>query len=254
MNAEIVAIIAALLSLGLCVGIMVVSRRMKFDLNAPTFAVLLVIPLCVYMLASGRLTELSAPGGWQLKFKKVISEVVDTAQLVPVVPIEVRAMHLPLPDTVLIHSPNCLRISLNDNYNYGFLCDYLKYVKNTFATGQVKYLVLVTGTNQFDSMIPIGSITANSELTTPRGECNATELISWIRDNNVKKLSGLKGYAGIDQAASLRSSKQSCLHAMYEMGLETLPVINRKGEIIGFIERNQLVAEILVDVTKRLGE
>jgi hypothetical protein len=69
MKRELVALCFAFLALFVAVGVLFLIHLYADKRDSVALIALLAIPLFVYVILSGRLLEVSAPGGWAAKFR-----------------------------------------------------------------------------------------------------------------------------------------------------------------------------------------
>ena len=133
------------------------------------------------------------------------------------------------------------------------ICEYLAYVGQNLGAETVRYVVFLDNSERFLALLPVTSISRNSELNPPEGECRAWELMEWMREKNYKELRQLNGFVATENSASMEWSKSDCLRAMFRGSLEALPVV-KDTRLIGIVERTRLVTSIVVDISGRLED
>src|SRR5262249_11890048 len=76
---EMVAVVTAAGSIILGLLVVVAAKHYVDSLEASVLITLIMLPLLAYVIASGRLAELKAPGGLEAKFTQAASESVSPA-------------------------------------------------------------------------------------------------------------------------------------------------------------------------------
>ena len=79
---EWLAIIVSAAVLIAAVGILFLVKQLLGSVDGSAFVAILLVPLIVYALASGRLAEFSGPGGWGAKFRSAATSQVETSDII----------------------------------------------------------------------------------------------------------------------------------------------------------------------------
>ena len=82
MSAESLAVVSSGIVLLVALGLLFVLSRAFGKVDGATFIAILLVPLLVYGILSGRLAEFSGPGGWGAKFQAVAEMEIDPTAIV----------------------------------------------------------------------------------------------------------------------------------------------------------------------------
>ncbi len=241
------AAIAAALSLGLAVAVAALLKAKAGIQDAPIIITLLILPLLVYGVVSGRIRELHAPGGWLAKFDTSANTGIQS-DILPIEPILVQKDFVEHSIETLRKRPNALKLILQDGAVDLPICDY---IDSLLASPAFRYVVFVNSAEDFVGIIPISSIAA--ELT-PGGDCRSRDLIQWIVTEQFEEVGKVPGFIWRKNAASPDWSKRRCLEEMQNKGIDLLPVVGKDNKLQGVIEKGQLVSSLIVDVAARLRD
>ena len=80
-STETMGIIAGALALVVAVTLLVGLKKYLDTIDGTVFVALLLLPLIVYAVGSGRLEQFSAPGGWGATFRDTANATVRTQKL-----------------------------------------------------------------------------------------------------------------------------------------------------------------------------
>ena len=220
--------------------------------NAVIVVTVMLLPLLVYGIVSGRLKELRGPWGWAAIFSSTVEERITRRQILPIEPIVVEKPFKRPDKGPLRRQPTVLQIKVDKNNLALPICAYLMYLASRLASQAVRYVIFVDTFGEFLAMIPVASFSKDAKLITKDGECTADHLIEWVafmdKDDTVK---GIKGFVGSHDAAAFSWSRRKCLETMEEKHIEALPVVE-DGKIEGIAERAQLVTSLIVEVAAKL--
>ena len=65
-------------------------------------------------------------------------------------------------------------------------------------------------------------------------------------------LSRLPGFVSVDQAVTRKQSKRDVLRQMEKIAVDSLPVVDQSGLFFGMVDRSQLTASHILEVSDRL--
>jgi hypothetical protein len=82
MSAESLAVVSSGIVLLVALGLLFMLSRAFGKVDGATFIAILLVPLLVYGILSGRLAEFSGPGGWGAKFQAVAEMEIDPTAIV----------------------------------------------------------------------------------------------------------------------------------------------------------------------------
>ena len=82
MSPESLAVVSSAIVLLVALGLLFLLSRAFGKVDGATFIAILLVPLLVYGILSGRLAEFSGPGGWGAKFQAVAEMEIDPTAIV----------------------------------------------------------------------------------------------------------------------------------------------------------------------------
>jgi CBS domain-containing protein len=210
---------------------------------------LLVIPLVVYAVASGRLEELRG-GGIEARFARVATATVtpDSRQL----PVEAiygveKASPRQLPAVLDRLADETAPIGLTivlgkDRYTRDALRKYL------VALGQLpkfKFVVFVDPEGRFEAYMPhwlLGRL-----LEGPRSSAFVTAL-------NEGLIGTIRRYPGVVRhAITTKHTNEHALREMERQGLEAIVVLDEERRVVGVVEREDVLSTMLLALSEQRG-
>jgi hypothetical protein len=210
---------------------------------------LLVIPLVVYAVASGRLEELRG-GGIEARFARVAAATVtpESTQL-PVEamygvekanPRELPAVLDRLADET---APTGLTIVVGkDRYTRDALRNYLA------ALGQLrtfKFVVFVDLEGRFEAYMPYWLL--DRLLEGPRGG-------EFVRALNEGLIGTIRRYPGVVRdAITTKHTNEHALREMERQGLEAIVVVDEERRVVGVVEREKVLSTMLLALSEQRG-
>jgi hypothetical protein len=236
--------------------------------------VLLVLPVILWLLASGQLESFKiGSGGLQVKTALQRAALAKIELQISQIPVELPSVvskkeglgKLP---SILASRPQALAFTLHHENWYDELA-VKQYVSQLSALEGFKYF-LFYGADQEHAFL--GAISAANlarhllrdenprRQPARRRAANPTiDLSEFIEVLNSKKppdrLKTLSGFVGPDEAVNKTDDKKSVLSRMDEQSLSWLPVVDKKtNKFAGIVEQSRLAASLILDVTKSLDE
>ncbi len=76
----------------------------------------------------------------------------------------------------------------------------------------------------------------------------------WLKTSDRDSLSGLPGFISKDHTISRDTDKKTALELMERLGVDTLPVVDGGGRLVGVVERARLTASLIIDVAEELKQ
>lgn len=214
-------------------------------MDSATFIALLVIPFFVYGIASGKLRELSGPGGWGAKFQEIAAERVDPTpvtaclqdiQLVQkggIQALREAGQHLQKGKPVAL----TLQLGRQD-YDLGALRAYLETLR--IADPETTVLFLDGG----------GGMVAYAEASAVLGLLGepqqGQQLLDAIKSANVPYLRQLPGFCW--QSITTERSNAEALQLMRELNARTVVVVDSEKRPVGVVKRDNIIAQLLVQL------
>lgn len=210
---------------------------------------LLLIPVLVYVIITGKLEEFKAPGGLEAKFVKVANESVSAASETVKPSVEdmqiIRKSSSALLDKkreeINEAQPIVMIMELGKGgYERDLALGYLE-VLSQFRN--FKFVVFVDTSNRFLGYMP--SWAAKGLLV--KNELGG-EFINVI---NTGRTSDLFRYPGfVTETISTQWTNADALHEMTRQNLEALVVIDENKQLIGVVEREQILSRMMLSLVK----
>jgi hypothetical protein len=216
--------------------------------DTPVLVALIMVALFAYALISGRVTELSAPGGWAAKFREHANTRVEAA----VLPVEgnmdlvpkrgVRDLKRQLPsfgDT----RPIVLRLTAGDP-NEGYSNEGLKhYMKALGQFPNFKFVIIVDGSGSLIGNLKQEAFTRM--LETVDGE----ELIQAVHGGDEARLKSFPGI--ITAVATTKSTNAEALAVLDRQSLDALVLVDAATRVPqGVAARDAIVTKLLLGLAQ----
>ncbi len=244
--------LAAALTLTAEIGVILLLNRFGLAGNAAVVLTLMLLPVVVYAVTTGRLKELRGPGGWLATFTDASLKTLRREDLLPVkFRIVVQEEFQPPPEDLLRRHPTVLLIALSSVPREFPICEYVGFLDSLFASASVRYLVVEDASGLFLGMAPLKSIAEVPELLTPDGECRAGVLVDWIENNEILNLGRIPGFVSEPDAARMDWDRRTCLTEMLRRGIEALPVVSQ-GRLMGIVESTKLTTLLVADLAEHM--
>ncbi len=246
MNQEWLGIVVGIVVLVVAVGVLAAMKRLVGSVDGATFIAVLLIPLIVYAVVSGRVAEFSAPGGWGAKFRSAATSQVESSGIIENVEqlqaiekgglsqlrSEVEQLNPDLPNALT------LRVGLSGYYVADAIVQYLK---TLMAVGQSTYVVFVENeTGRF-----VGSANASQVLALLEAEPTRELFMQELQSGGHGAFEELgilvKESLGPDDSNSL------ALQKFLDTNADALVVVSEDGQKpIGIVDRNRLMTKLMV--------
>ena len=247
---ESIAVLVAVLFLVLGFLVLWITKVALNIEGDAVFVSLLLAPMFVYMIISGRLKELRVPGGLEAKFvyvaKKPIEATGETIEgsvrdmqevaKAGLTELERAMQHIdeskPIILTLVMRSP--------DPYQPDLLQDYLKTVSQyrTF-----KFVVILDQTNRFVAYLSVWIARRILEMEALR-----VEFVEAINDGRVREL---RRYPGVvTKTISTKTTYIQALQEMTDRSLEALVVIDENDRLRGMVEREHVLSQLMLALSK----
>ena len=213
------------------------------------YAVLLLAPLVVYAILSGRLSELKA-GGLEAKFATIASQTVEiTSETVEpsvdemsvVMKGGVRELRIQFQNLDESH-PIILTLILGRSgyYHRDALVDYMEAL---LQYRNFRFVVILDQENRFVAYLP--SWTMWQILRKgPLGE----ELVAIINDGRLRDLQAFPGV--VTRTITTRTNNLDALRELTSMNLEALVVIDENKHLKGVVLREQVLSKLFLGLSK----
>jgi len=247
---DLTASIVVVLFLGLAVtGIWVTKTQLGIT-DSATLIALLIIPLLLYGIASGRLTEFSGPGGWGAKFAR---QTVDLSQ----VPVDLKndqqietirkENYRVLQDQIRqgnIHEgpPIILTMTMGaETYNAMSLNDYLRDLSHF---PNFKFVIIVDKNDRLVAYVPARVLKRANDLNLS----DFPTLITAVNNNNPMAL--LKVAGVLTEPITTRTTNAEALRTMEKYDLDAIPAVAENTRTVqAIVERNRILNRMLLALT-----
>lgn len=114
----------------------------------------------------------------------------------------------------------------------------------------LRYIVIENSDGSFFGMTDARQIAAI--IRGPRGSSFAREFADWLNSSNKAKIGELPGFISSKDALKKDADRFRALQIMESLDVHTLPVINDAGKFVGIVDRSNLTASMLIDISQRL--
>ena len=248
LSTEATAIVAALgvflAALALIWGL---RKIMGGSIDGAIFIAVLLVPVIVYALVSGRLAEFSGPGGWGAKFRTAATDQVETSAILENVEglqdVEktglrelsriVADLDPTLPNALL------LRVGRTDYYQPGAIKTYLT---TLMTVGPSTYVVFVDDeTRRF-----VASANASQILALVASDRDSGQFMSELESS--RSANAFQGYDFlIRQSLKSNETNADALQKFLDTNADALVVVSDDGKKpIGVVDRNRLITKLMV--------
>lgn len=240
---------------------------------------LLIIPVVIYTIISGKIEELRGPGGWGVKFTglevkvdkleteftglgtnltgletkftkgatepvSAVSETIEPSVDEMDVVFKEGIRGLQERRRELNETQPIVMVMVpgrgKDYYNRQSV---IEYIKNLSQYRNFKFIVFVDDNNQFVAYMPSWAIKGLLGLEKLGGE--------FINVINEGRLAALYRYPGVvRKAINIQYTNVEALREMTEQNLEALVVVDEKDHLKGVIEREQVLSRMMLALTK----
>jgi hypothetical protein len=243
---DALAVLISLAVLVLAAGLFFGLKRYAGGVDAAVFIALLLTPLLVYLVLSGRVQEFSGPGGWGAKFRDIAYASVETTKiLVDAQPLqamekggegEIANRIAGLKPNV----PNALVLSVGRGSYY--VRDIIeKYLQALMAAGPATYAVFVdANTGQF-----VGSASGRQVLAALSDPTVAERFMHDLQEGGERPFAGM-GFL-VTESLSPEDSNVVALEKLVNTNADALVIVSDDGRRpIAVVDRNRLVTKLML--------
>jgi CBS domain-containing protein len=247
-RSECIAIAVAIGSVALGMLVVRLAKSTDARLESSVLIVLMVLPVLVYLVGSGRLAELKAPGGIKAKFVETASESVTTVsetisyenpQIVARASVadllKRKAGEIDQSRPVVV----TMTIASNGQYTVEDLSDYLGIMTQfrTFTT-----VVFRDREQRFIACMEGWALKELVELP------EANEFVALV---NAGDQAGVLRYPGVlRKTLSPTSTNVEALREMLANNIEALVVVDEDRKLRGVVERDQVLSRLMLSLVK----
>lgn len=242
---EATAILVSVLFLALGFVAVWLSKQVLDVEGEALFVFLILVPIVVYTVLSGRLSELRA-GGLEAKFVSIVEQPVESASetIEPSVgEMEIVAKAGARELQRQVHNldqsvPIILTLTLGREGFYDREV-WLRYMEALSQYRNFKFVVLLDENSRFIAYIPSWAM-----LQLLRMEALGREFVRIISDGDIRELSRYPGV--VTKTISTKSTNLEALREMTAQNIEALVVIDEDRALRGIVEREQLLSRLLL--------
>lgn len=207
------------------------------------FVSLLLVPLLAYMLFSGRIQEIRAPGGIEAKFREAATQSAETSvETIQPTEMEVVVKGGPSELVQALQSvdetkPVILKLSLGHSYYVGMLEQYLDRLTQKFRN--FKFVVFLDADENF-----VGYMAAwrfKQTLSVPALGQQLLDSISAASAAQLRQFPGLQ-----TETISTTTTNVQALKAMHEQNLDAMVVVDARGKLAGAVERDRVLGNLML--------
>lgn len=247
LSQEWLAIIISAVVLIAAVGILALVKQLLGSVDGSAFVAILLVPLIVYAVASGRLAEFSGPGGWGAKFRTATTSRVETSDIIEnaeaLQAVDKGGLRY-LRDAVERLNPDLpnaltLRVGRRGYYVPEVI---IKYLKTLMAVGPSTYVVFVREKNgQF-----VGSTNASQVIALLESRATISDFMG-----ELERESDENAFQGFDflvrQSLRRDDSNKTALQKFLDTNAQALVVVSSDGQKpIGIVDRDRLMTKLMV--------
>jgi len=214
------------------------------------FVSLLLIPVLVYMVISGKLKELKGPGGLEAKFTEAASESINASSET----VEPSIDDMQIVAKAGVHALQEQRQKLNEakpivmtmelgRRGYYNTEAVLEYIKNLSQFRNFKFVVFLDEGKRFVAYMP--PLAFRGLLSMPE---LGYEFINVINEGHLQDLLRYPGV--VRETISTESTDAEALSEMSKQNLEALVVIDENRNLKGVVEREQVLSRMMLALTK----
>jgi predicted transcriptional regulator len=208
---------------------------------------LLLLPLLVYVIISGRIQELKAPGGLEAKFRTLANESISAAsETVRPEPDEIQA--------VLKESPMVLQQKVQDLDDSKPILMLMQLGSNSYSPeAAIKYLDTLSKFRNFRFVVFLDHrkrLVGHMSAWSVRALLQKAQLGNEFIDSINRGLSAeLMRYPGFETEVITKSwSNANALKEMVRRNVDALLVVNERKELEGVVEREQVISLMILSL------
>jgi len=240
-------IAALFLVLGLLVA-WLAKAVLKIEGDA-TFVSLMLFPLLIYLILSGKLEEFKGPGGWEAKFTKAANETISAAS---------EKIELSTEDMQIIQKesirylerkkqelneaqPIIMTMELGKRDYYRRMV-VLNYLETLSQFRNFKFVVFIDKEKRFVAYMPSWAL---------KGVLKLDELgdnfIWLVNEGDRQRLLLFPGL--VKETINTQSTNVEALREMMKQNVEALVVIDENYHLKGVVEREQILSRMMLSLT-----
>lgn len=268
-NVIIIAISLLVFFALLALFIIIRIKNNKFEVK-PTEIVLAIIPIAIVLLLTGNLKKFEFGG---LKIESAFIKASESAITDQIININYGKLPpwygkppsgMPstleeakeVPSRLLkavsripppLRKAEALQFILGDGHYAGDRILY--YLSSLYLHPSFKYIIIINKDGTFFGLAD-GQTFYN---LFESGEYSVNEFAKWLNESNEDALKQMPSLKSAKYAVNEKTTdKSQALQKMESLNVDTLPVINNKGQFVGIVNRSRLTASLLIDVSQQL--
>ena len=256
-------VVLLLLGLGLLVAAVTARVRYGEKYELKTIDLLLIImPLLFALLLGGKVQMLEA-FGVKADLSKLFADAADTNiinqvaetdlqgvdEVVKMLTMAAKGGIQKIPELVE-NKTEALKFQLGHGGYYGPAIR--EYFDALYASSYLQYLIIQDEKGKLFGIYNALDLAVYYRTGEERAY---RDFAGWLnRPSNSSKtlLAGLPGFVSAHQAVARHSSKRDVLKRMQALQVNSLPVVDQDGFFVGTVERSQLTASLILEVSERL--
>jgi hypothetical protein len=247
------ALIVAVLFLELALGAIWLARNELGLTDSAILIALLILPLLLYGVASGRLTEFSGPGGWGAKFREAAQQPVDLS-LTPVdlnntdVDTIRKSTHRELQDWLRqgrIREGRPLIMTMTLGQGTYAIEALRRYLHDLSQFPTFKFVVVVDAQGRLVGYVPPRTLKRALEFSPAAIE-------SLIAAINTRDEAAVREFPGmLTERISRRTTNAEALEEMEKLGVDALVVVDEAtARVIAVVDRDHILSRMISALAK----
>lgn len=245
--------VAAVAVFAVVVALLAVLRARtgnKLDIKSSDIALALV-PIALWMLLTGKVQEFAFG---DVKIVTAIREASKSPvdkQVTPLPVVSVRTdakagvMEIP---NLLRKKTEALSFTLGYGGYYGpAISEYLAQLSRSPA---FRYVVINRRDGTLFGMVDGSQLAA---VMAAPGSRVADDFARSLNSDNADAIGQLPGFIPSDKALKKSANKRKALESMESLDVQTLPVVDDSGRLVGVVDRSKLTASILLEISEKVG-
>jgi hypothetical protein len=248
---DVIAVLVSLLFVCLAAFSIHFARTLLGPVDNSILIALLVLPIILYGVVSGRLTEFSGPGGWGAKFKEVANQPVDTSpgtlkiDELPVQEIEkeslVELQRKIDAGEVQTDRPLAIVLKLGSVYSPDVMREYARTLSR-FADVRL-FIVKDLSGSVVAYFRPQAFVHYDADMAKLQSFSDK------VREGSLAELTKLPGV--LTQVIYEDTTNAEALATMDRLGLDAIPVVSKRyGKLLAVADRNRIVSQMLDALAK----
>ena len=214
------------------------------------FVSLLLIPVVIYLVLSGRLSELKA-GGFSMVFNQALKETVTLSPSsveLPIDPLEAveKGGYSPLQETMrrLSSLKDAKPVTLTLNLGRGYVDEAIMfYISSLSQFPSFKFVVMLDEMNKVVGYFPV-----NAFLQIIQNDDIAGRFINNIRNAELEELNQFPGI--ITETVSPNASNIEALEILQKGDYDALLVVDDNRNLRGVVQRDKIIGNMLLSMAK----